>query len=156
MAKKYPMTRAGKEKLEEELIYLKENKRKELDEKIKEARGFCDFSEDVSFGEMVNERAALDDRIKSLENMLYNAELIRPEEEASSVITLGNSVTFVELPDGEEETYTIVGKADADPSEHKISNESPIAESLLGHEENDVVFIHTPGGQFKAKIVRVQ
>lgn len=155
MTKKYPMTQAGKEKLKDELTYLKGERRKELDHQIKKARGFCDFSEDVSFGEMVNERTTLEERIKSLENMLYNAELISPEEETSSVITLGNSVTFVELPDGEEETYTIVGMTDADPSEHKISSESPIAQSLLGHQENDDVFIQTPGGKIKVRIIHV-
>src|SRR5690625_7850393 len=108
MTKKYPMTQAGKEKLEEELAYLKGKRRKELDHQIKVARGFCDFSEDVYFGEMMNERTALEERVKSLENMLYNAVLIRPEKE-TSVIMLGNSVTFVELPDVDEETYTIVG-----------------------------------------------
>lgn len=150
------MTQAGKVKLEDELAYLKGKKRKELDRQIKKARGFCDFSEDVSFGEMLNERSTLDKCIESIENMLYHAELIVPKEDNSSLITLGNTVTFVEVPDGEEETYTIVGTVDADPSEHKISSESPIGKNLLGQKENDQVFIQTPNGQIKVKIVRVQ
>lgn len=156
MSKKFPMTQAGKEKLEEKLTYLKEERRKELRHQIKEARGFCDFSEDVSFGEMLNEQTALEERIKSLENKLHHSELISPESKKTSGITLGHSVTFVELPNGEEETYTIVGTAEANPLEHKISNESPVAKSLLGHKENDEVFIQTPGGQIKVRIVQVR
>ncbi|NGP45669.1 transcription elongation factor GreA [Bacillaceae bacterium SIJ1] len=154
MKKKYPMTREGKQKLEEELQYLKEERRKELDEQIKQARSFCDFSEDVSFGEMVNERSALEARMNVIENMLYNADLIT-RDKATSVISLGHSVTFVELPNGEEETYTIVGMTEADPAKNKISSESPIAKSLLGHKENDMVSIQTPGDTIKVRIVRV-
>lgn len=150
------MTQAGKEKLEKELTYLKESRRKELEEEIKHARAFCDFSEDVSFREMMDERMTLEERIQSLENKLYNAVLIIPEEKNSPFVTIGSSVTFIELPDGEEETYTIVGVADADPSEHKISSESPIAKSLLGYEVNDDAFIQTPGGDIKVRIVEVQ
>lgn len=150
------MTRTGKERLEKELTYLKESRRKELEEQIKNARAFCDFSVDVSFREMMSERMTLEERIQSLENKLYNAVLIKPEEKTSSIITNGSSVTFIELPDGEEETYTIVGTADANPSEHKISSESPIAKSLLGYKVNDGAFIQTPGGEIKVKIVQVQ
>jgi len=155
MVKKYPMTQAGKEKLVDELTFLKGIKRKELDQQIKKARGFCDFSEDVSFGEMLNERSALDKHIESIEDMLYQAELIIPNKGNSSIITLGDTVTFVEIPNGEEETYTIVGTVEADPSQHKISSESPIGKSLLGKKENDQVSIQTPNGQTEVVIVRV-
>lgn len=156
MTKTYPMTLAGKEKLKEELTQLQEKRRKKLDQQIKNARDFCDFSEDATFEEMVQERNSLEERIKTLESMLYNAKLIKPEEKTSSVIALGNSVTFVELPAGEKETYTIVGITDADPSECNISSETPIAKSLLGHEKNDTVFIQTPAGKIKVKIIDVR
>lgn len=149
------MTRMGKEKLEKELAYLSEIKREELGEQIKEARGFCDFSEDASFSEMVDERLALEERIQTIKSMLDRAQVIDPEEATSTTIKLGSTVTFVELPDGEEETYTIVGTADANPSEYTISYQSPIAKSLLGHQENEQVFIQTPAGKMKVKIVHV-
>lgn len=154
MIKQYPMTKAGKEKLEKELTYLKEERRKELAEDINEARRFCDFSEDVSFRDMLSGRAALEEQIKSLEDKLHNATLL-PEEQTSSTVTLGSSVTIIEFPSGEKETYTIVGTTEADPFENKLSSESPIAKSLLTHEKNDEVVIQTPGGNRKVKIINV-
>lgn len=156
MAKKYPMTQAGKEKLEGELTYLKEVIRKELEQRIKDASSFCDVSEDVSFKDMINEQGAVEERIESLKDMLYKATPITEGENKSSAVKIGSTVTFAEFPDGEEETYTIVGIADADPAERKISSDSPIAEGLFGHVENDVVSIHVPGGGMEVEIIRVR
>lgn|SRR5699024_1955296 len=155
MSKKYSMTQAGKKKLEHELTYLRDIRRKELAEDINEARRFCDFSEDVTFSDMINERTALEEQIKTLENMINNATLIS-EKQPTSTISLGSTVTFIETPGGEPETYSIVGTTDADPSQNKISSESPIATSLLGNKENDKVTIQTPGGTIQVKIVHVK
>lgn len=93
-------------------------------------------------------------RINSIENMLYHAEII-VQENRPSVISLGNSVTFIELPDGEEETYTIVGVTEAEPSKSKISSEFPIAKSLLGQAVGDILSIHTTNGEIKVKILHM-
>ncbi|MGZ4160684.1 MAG: transcription elongation factor GreA, partial [Neobacillus sp.] len=91
-----------------------------------------------------------------LENMIRNAKIIEEGEMTSDTVALGRSVTFVELPDGEEETYTIVGSAEADPFEGKISNDSPIAKSLLGKKVGDQVSVQTPGGEMSVRIVTIK
>ncbi|OUM83619.1 transcription elongation factor GreA [Caldibacillus debilis] len=152
--KSYPMTKEGREKLLQELEYLKTVKRKEVVERIKVARSYGDLSENSEYDSAKEEQAFVEGRISLLEKMLRNAVII--EEDDSDVVTLGKSITFVELPDGEEETYTIVGSAEADPFEGKISNDSPIAKSLLGKKVGDEVVVQTPGGEMNVKIIAIK
>ncbi|KOO47021.1 transcription elongation factor GreA [Priestia koreensis] len=154
--KVFPMTKEGKEKLEQELEYLKSVKRKEVVERIKTARGFGDLSENSEYDAAKDEQAFVEARIATLENMIRNAKIIEEDAANSSVVSLGKSVTFVELPDGDEETYTIVGSAEADPFEGKISNDSPIAKSLMGKQIGDEVVVQTPGGEMSVKIVTIK
>ncbi|GGJ66877.1 transcription elongation factor GreA [Anoxybacillus voinovskiensis] len=154
--KQYPMTKEGKEKLEQELEYLKTVKRKEVVERIKIARGFGDLSENSEYDAAKDEQAFVEARIQTLENMIRNAQIIEEDTTNPDVVSLGKSVTFIELPDGEEETYTIVGSAEADPFEGKISNDSPIAKSLMGKKVGDEVSVQTPGGEMLVKIVAVK
>lgn len=154
--KVYPMTLEGKEKLEKELEHLKTVRRKEVVERIKIARSFGDLSENSEYDSAKEEQAFVESRITAIENMLRNAKIISEDEASDGTVTLGSTVTFIELPDGEEETYTIVGSAEADPFEGKISNDSPIAKSLLGKKVNDVVVVQTPGGDMNVKIVKVE
>ncbi|MGW6163764.1 transcription elongation factor GreA, partial [Bacillus altitudinis] len=128
--KVFPMTAEGKQKLEQELEYLKTVKRKEVVERIKIARSFGDLSENSEYDSAKEEQAFVEGRVTTLENMIRNAKIIE-DDGGSNVVGLGKTVTFVELPDGDEESYTIVGSAEADPFEGKISNDSPIAKSLL-------------------------
>lgn len=153
--KVFPMTHEGKAKLEAELEELKVVKRKEIIERIKIARSFGDLSENSEYESAKDEQAFVEGRISTLENMIRFAEIIDDKDVADDVVTLGRSVTFIELPDGEEETYTIVGSAEADPLESKISNESPIAVALLGSKVDDIVTVETPGGSFEVKVVKV-
>lgn len=153
--KVFPMTQAGKEKLEQELEHLKSVKRKEVVERIKIARSFGDLSENSEYDSAKEEQAFVEGRITTLENMIRNAKIIQEDAENSTTVSLGKSVTFVELPDGEEETYTIVGSAEADPFEGKISNDSPIAKSLMGKQIGDEVVVQTPGGEMNVRIVSV-
>ena len=155
MTQIYPMTAEGKKKLEEKLVYLQEEKQKEINDEIKYLRGFCDFSEDVSFNKMLEEQFLVKDQIKMIKVMLYNSELIDPKDEQSQAVMIGSTVTFMEIPNGEEETYTIVGTTDTNPMEHKISMESPIGKSLLGSKINDKIFIETPSGKIKVKVVDI-
>lgn len=154
--KTYPMTQAGKEKLEQELEYLKTVRRKEVVERIKIARSFGDLSENSEYDAAKDEQAFVEGRVTQLENMIRNAVIIEENMENSSTVTLGKSVTFVELPDGDEETYTIVGSAEADPFEGKISNDSPIARNLLGKQVGDEVAVQTPGGDMRVRIVSIK
>ncbi|GIN38593.1 MULTISPECIES: transcription elongation factor GreA [Heyndrickxia] len=154
--KVFPMTQAGKEKLEQELEYLKTVKRKEVVERIKIARSFGDLSENSEYDSAKEEQAFVEGRVTTLENMIRNAKIIEDDGSSSDTVTLGKSVTFVELPDGDEETYTIVGSAEADPFEGKISNDSPIAKSLLGKKIDEEVTVQTPGGEMKVKIVSIK
>lgn len=154
--KTYPMTQAGKEKLEQELEYLKTVRRKEVVERIKIARSFGDLSENSEYDAAKDEQAFVEGRVTQLENMIRNAVIIEENMENSSTVTLGKSVTFVELPDGDEETYTIVGSAEADPFEGKISNDSPIARNLIGKQVGDEVTVQTPGGDMRVKIVSIK
>lgn len=151
---KYPMTKKGEEKLKQEIAFLKSEKRKEIAERVKKARSFCDFSEDPEYVAVVEERMSLEERIKSLEYIARHIKIVEEKEDGDTV-ALGKTVTYVELPDGDEETYTIVGTLEADPFEGKISDESPIAKSLLGKKANDEVLIQTPAGKRKVKIVKV-
>jgi transcription elongation factor GreA len=150
------MTKEGKEKIEQELEYLKTVKRKEVVERIKIARDFGDLSENSEYDSAKDEQAFVEGRIALLETMIRNAVIIEGDEANSDTVTLGKSVTFIELPDGEEETYTIVGSAEADPFEGRISNDSPIAKSLLGKKIGDEVTVQTPGGEMYVKIVAVK
>jgi transcription elongation factor GreA len=154
--KVFPMTLAGKEKLEQELEQLKTVKRKEVVERIKIARSFGDLSENSEYDSAKEEQAFVEGRITTLENMIRNAKIIEEGELSTDAVSLGRTVTFVELPDGDEESYTIVGSAEADPFEGKISNDSPIAKSLMGKKVGDEVTVQTPGGEMNVRITSIK
>jgi len=153
--KEYYMTQEGKEKLEKELHFLKTDRRQEVVERIKVARDFGDLSENSEYDAAKDEQAFVESRIAQVEKMIRNAVIIENNNDNSDVVALGKTVTFQELPDGEEETYTIVGSAEADPFEGKISNDSPMAKSLIGKEIGAEVAVATPGGDIQVKIVKV-
>jgi transcription elongation factor GreA len=154
--KVFPMTVAGKQKLEQELEQLKTVKRKEVVERIKIARSFGDLSENSEYDSAKEEQAFVEGRITTIENMIRNAKIIKEDETSIDEVNLGSTVTFIELPDGEEESYSIVGSAEADPFEGKISNDSPIAKSLLGKKVGDQVSVQTPGGEMVVKITSIK
>ena len=135
--KKYPMTASGKKKLEEELEYLKTVKRKEVVERIKIARSYGDLSENSEYDSAKEDQAFVEGKISSLESMIRNSVIITENELNTDEVQLGKTVTFKELPDGDEETYTIVGSAEANPIEGLISNDSPIAKGLIGRSKGD-------------------
>ncbi|AHN22597.1 transcription elongation factor GreA [Lysinibacillus sphaericus] len=158
--KQYPMTAEGKRKLEEELVKLETETRKEIVERIKIARDFGDLSENAEYDSAKEEQAFLEGRISTLKSMIRNAVIITEDETDNSVVSLGKTVTFVEIingkPSSDEESYTIVGSAEADPMEFRISNESPIAKGLLGKAEGEEVVVQTPGGEMKVKILSIK
>ena len=152
----YPMTIEGKQRLEAELEDLKVNKRPEVVSRIKIARSYGDLSENSEYEAAKDEQAFVEGQIAKLEKMIRYAEIINPDELDSDEVSIGRKVTFVELPDGDEEAYTIVGKAEADPLSGKISNESPIAQALIGKKVGDQVSFETPGGELALKITAVE
>ncbi|MGY3765867.1 transcription elongation factor GreA [Vagococcus vulneris] len=155
MEKTYPMTLDGKIKLEQELEDLIMKKRPEIVERIKIARSFGDLSENSEYESAKDEQAFVEGRITTIENMIRFAQIIDNGNVAKDEVALGRSVTFIELPDGEEEEYTIVGSAEADPFSGKISNDSPIAQALIGKKLGEEVIIATPGGNMAVKIKKI-
>ena len=154
--KTYPMTEEGKVKLEKELEDLKINQRPEIINRIKIARSYGDLSENSEYESAKNEQSLLENRIKTVEHMLQYAEIIDSEQIDENEVSVGKSVTFKELPDEEPESYIIVGAAEADPMEGKISNDSPIAKGLIGHRVDEEVTINIPAGSMKVKILKVE
>ncbi|KRN24814.1 transcription elongation factor GreA [Lacticaseibacillus camelliae] len=154
--KTYPMTSEGKKKLEDELERLKTVERPKVVQRIKVARGFGDLSENSEYSAAKDEQATLETRIVQVQTMLHYAEIIDSNEVPQDEVSLGKKVTFVEDGDDEEETYEIVGEAEADAFNGKISNDSPIVQGLIGKKVGDEVSIATPGGSMKVKIVKVE
>ena len=141
----YQMTQEGYDKLVEELEHYKKVKRPEVIEKIKIARSFGDLSENSEYDAAKDEQGFIEQRILEMEQMIRYAVIIELDGK-SSTIRLGNKVTYQELPDGLTETYKIVGSAEANPFEFKISYESPVAQALLGKEVGDVAKVSLPTG----------
>ncbi|WP_127848703.1 transcription elongation factor GreA [Lacticaseibacillus hulanensis] len=154
--KTYPMTAEGKAKLEKELEDMKLVKRPQVIERIKIARSFGDLSENSEYESAKDEQSTLETRIGQVETMLRYAEIIDSDAVAPDEIAVGRTVTFLEDGEDEPESYQIVGAAEADPFEGKISNESPIAAGLIGKHVGDHVSIQTPGGTMDVKITEVK
>ncbi len=149
------LTYEGLKKLEEELEYLKTQKRREIAERIKVALGFGDLSENSEYDEAKNEQAQVEMRIVELENKLRNVKIIDEDDIETKTVQVGNIVQVLDVEYNEKVEYKIVGSTEADISENKISNESPIGKALLGRKKNDVVDVETPGGMLQFKILKI-
>ncbi len=154
--KKVVLTYDGLKKMEEELENLKVVRRKEVAEKIKEARGQGDLSENAEYDAAKEEQAEIEARIVVLEKMLRNAEVIDDDELSNDVITVGSRVKLYDIEFDEEVEYAIVGSAEADPMEGKISNESPVGLGLLGHKVGETISIEAPSGIVEFKIIEIK
>ena len=155
MEKQILLTDEGLLKLEEELEYLKTQKRKEVAEKIKHARGFGDLSENSEYDEAKDEQAKVELRIVELEKMLKNAKVIDEADINLSVVSVGTKLTLHDIEYDEKLEYTIVGSTEANPAEGKISDESPVRKALLGRKKGETVDIETPGGTIQFKILKI-
>lgn len=153
--KKYVITYSGVKKLEEELQYLKTTKRKEITEKIKLALSFGDLSENSEYDEAKNDQAFLEGKIAQIENMLKNAVIIDESELKNDIVSVGSKVKVMDYEFDEEVLFSIVGFAEADPMENKISNESPVGSALIGKKVGDVVEVQVPDGVNKYKILDI-
>lgn len=152
------ITKEGLEKLKEELNYLKEVKRKEVAERLKEAISYGDLSENAEYEEAKNEQAFVEGRILELEEKIKYAKLIDEKIKKGALVQLGSKVVIQNLSSKTkaEEEYTIVGSTEADPVNHKISNVSPVGKVLLDRRAGDVVRVTAPAGAMEYKIVKVK
>jgi len=150
------MTQDGYDKLEEELEFLKTEKRTEIAERIKVALGFGDLSENSEYDEAKNAQAENEIKIANLENKLRYAKIIDESEIDTKTVQVGNIVKLLDMEFDEEVTYTIVGSTEVDLKENKISNESPIGVAILGAKKNQVVEVDAPAGVIKYKVLSIK
>ena len=138
--------------LEAELDHLKNVTRKEVSEKIKEARSFGDLSENAEYDAAKDEQAEVEARISKIEYMLKYAKVV--EDDGADTVTVGKKVTLEIF--GEEQVYQIVGTSEADPYKNKLSHESPIGAACLNHSAGETVAANTPGGVVEFKILKIE
>jgi len=148
------LTPEGLKKLEAELEHLKNTRRAEVAKRLHEAMAEGEVEENPEYEDAKNEQAFVEGRILDIETLLANAVLIENKGPANEV-RLGSKVTISEVGSGDKEHYTIVGSAEADPMNGRISNESPIGRALLGHKLNETIQVQTPQGPIKFKITHI-
>jgi transcription elongation factor GreA len=148
------LTKEGYEKLQQELDFLQKDRRQEVAARLREASDGEDLVENAEYEAAKNEQAFVEGRIKELKVLLATAKIIS-KGSTSGLIQLGSKVTIQEEGSDKKESFVIVGAAEANPSEGKISNESPLGNALLDHEKNDVVAVEAPDGEFNVKILKV-
>jgi len=151
------ITQEGLEKLKEEIEYLTTIKRREVAERIKEAREFGDIAENAEYDDAKNEQALLEQRIAMLEERLRRSEVIDGKAVDTTEVGVGTMVHVKDQKSGDSQKFHIVGSAEADPTEQKLSNESPIGSALMGHKRNEVVSVDVPRGpKRKLKITKIE
>ncbi len=150
------LTQEGFDKLEEQLNYLKTEKRTEIAERIKIARGFGDLSENAEYDEAKNAQAENEQAIADLENKIRNAKIIDSKEIDTKTVQVGNLVKLLDLEFNEEVLYTIVGSTEVNLAENKISNESPMGKALIGRKKGETIEVDAPAGIIKFKILAIK
>jgi transcription elongation factor GreA len=150
------LSHEGLTKLQEELDHLRNVKRKEVAERLKDARSLGDLSENSEYDDARNEQAFVEGRIIQLENTLRNARLIEEGIPTGGEVRLGATVTLKDLEYGDLLEYTLVGSVEADPMHHRISNESPVGKAILGKQKGTVVEVEAPVGHIKYEIIDVK
>lgn len=151
------LTEEGLKKLEDELDYLRSEKRQQVAERLKVAISYGDISENSEYDDAKNEQAFVEGRILTLEKMIRNAKVIKDSEINKKVVSLGSQVTIKDMETEEEEEYTVVGTTEADPMADppRISNESPVGKAILGQKVGSVCKVPTPAGELSYKIVSI-
>lgn len=150
------LTPDGLKRLEEELENLKSVKRREVAERIKIAIGYGDISENSEYEDAKNEQAFIEGRIITLEKMLRNARIINNDEIDLETVGIGSTVIVEDVEFGDTMEYTIVGTAESDPGQNKISNESPVGKAMIGKKKGTVVEVSVPAGIIQYKIVDIK
>jgi transcription elongation factor GreA len=150
------LTPEGLDKLKGEIEHLSTVKRREVAERIKHAREFGDIAENSEYDDAKNEQAMLEHRIATLQERLRNARLAELEDLPKGVVGIGMKVRLKDISANETVEYTIVGSAEANPAEHKLSNESPVGQAIIGRKKGETVEVSAPRGSLKFKIMDVK
>lgn len=156
MQKQVILTDEGLRNYEEELELLKTVKRKEIAEKLKEARAQGDLSENAEYDAAKDEQGIIESRIQELEAMLKNVKIIDSNELTNEMVHIGSKIKVHDYDFDEDVDYQIVGASEADPFNGKLSDESPVGMALLGHAVGDVVEVETPNGEVKFEILEIR
>jgi transcription elongation factor GreA len=151
------LTPEGYKKLKEEIEYLSNEKRREVAERIRVARQFGDIAENSEYDDAKNDQALLEHRIAVLEERMANARVISKKDVAKDVVSVGSHVKLRDVSAKETFEYHIVGSAEANPSENKLSNESPVGKAIIGKKKGETVEVQTPRGKaLKYKILDIK
>lgn len=149
------LTIDGLRRIEKELDFLKGEKRLMISERIKQAREFGDITENSEYDDAKNEQAEVEQRISLIEAMLVKVKIIDESDQDTNIVSLGSTVVLKDMECGEVEKYTIVGSAEANPMENRISNESPVGRAIVGKLVGSVVEVAAPMGSIKYQIVEI-
>ena len=150
------LTPEGYEKLKHEIEHLSSDKRREVAERIRVAREFGDISENAEYDDAKNEQAMLEHKIALLEERILSARVIEAGDVDTSVVSIGATVRLKDMDANETVEYQIVGSAEANPSEQKLSNESPVGRAIIGRKKGEVVEVAAPRGSLKFKILDIK
>ena len=150
------LTREGYTKLKREIEDLSTRRRREVAERIKVAREFGDIAENAEYDAAKNEQAMLEARIAKLEERLASARVIEKREISKDVVSVGSKVRLRDVDAKQTVEYRIVGSAEANPAELKLSNESPVGKAIIGHKKGETVEVTTPRGSLKYKILEIK
>ncbi|MBE0446542.1 MAG: transcription elongation factor GreA [Actinobacteria bacterium] len=150
------LTREGYNKLVEELHYLETKRRREVAQRIKESIEFGDLSENSEYDDAKNEQAFVEGRILQINDMLSMARVIEDNGYKSSRVAIGSYVVLLDVESGDEEEYQIVGSFEADPTNHRISNESPVGRAIMGKKAGETVQVRVPEGSLEYKILEIK
>ena len=150
------LTREGYEKLRSEIEFLQTEKRREIAERIRIAREFGDISENAEYDDAKNEQAMLEHRIATLEERLLEARVVAADEISTDVVSIGSTVRLKDVDANQTVEYHIVGSAEANPAERKLSNESPVGRAIMGHKKGETVEVAAPRGALKFKILEIK
>jgi transcription elongation factor GreA len=150
------LTPEGYEKLKQEIEFLSNDKRREVADRIRVAREFGDISENAEYDDAKNEQALLEHRIATLEERLRNARVITKKDVAKDVVSIGAKVRLRDIDAKQTVEYRIVGSAEANPAENKLSNESPVGKAIIGKKKGETVEVAAPRGAMKFKILEIK
>jgi transcription elongation factor GreA len=150
------LTAEGYEKLKQEIELLQTEKRREVAERIRVAREFGDIAENAEYDDAKNEQAMLEHKIAQLEERLLSARVITKKEISKDTVSVGSKVRIRDVAAKQTFEYHIVGSAEANPAENKLSNESPVGKAIMGHKKGDVVEVAAPRGTTKFKILEIK
>jgi len=150
------LTAEGYKKLQQEIDLLRGDKRREVAERIRIAREFGDIAENAEYDDAKNEQAMLEHKIMQLEERLLSARVITKKEISKDTVSIGSHVRVKNMDAGKTFEYHIVGSAEANPAENKLSNESPVGKAIMGRKKGDVVEVEAPRGALKFKILEIK